>query len=104
MFLHVSVILFMGGSAPLHAGIHIPLGPEAGAFPWDQRQAPPPTGGRHPPGTRGKHHLPGPDPPPSAVHAGRYRQQAGVMHPTGMQSCYGLFSRLTDNSEYVLQW
>ena len=26
-------------------------------------------------------------PPPSAVHAGRYGQQAGGMHPTGMQSC-----------------
>ena len=28
----------------------------------------------------------GPD-PPCAVHAGRYGQQAGGMHPTGMQSC-----------------
>ena len=55
MFLHVSVILFTGGSAPLHAGIH----------PQDQRQA-----------------------PPSAVHAGRYGQQAGGTHPTGMQSCF----------------
>ena len=34
------------------------------------------------------------DPPPPwqgaptrAVHAGRYGQQAGGMHPTGMQSC-----------------
>ena len=28
------------------------------------------------------------DPPtPCAVHAGRYGQQAGGMHPTGMQSC-----------------
>ena len=88
MFLHVSVILFMGGGLP-----HCMLG-----------YTYPPTGGRHPPGTRGRHPLPGPDPPPSAVHAGRYRQQAGVMHPTGMQSRYGLFSRLTDNSEYVLQW
>ena len=26
-------------------------------------------------------------PPPCAVHAGRYGQQAGDMHPTGMQSC-----------------
>ena len=25
--------------------------------------------------------------PPCAVHAGRYGQQAGGMHPTGMQSC-----------------
>ena len=27
------------------------------------------------------------DPPLCAVHAGRYGQQAGGMHPTGMQSC-----------------
>ena len=26
--------------------------------------------------------------PPGAVHAGRYGQQAGGMHPTGMQSCF----------------
>ena len=26
--------------------------------------------------------------PPCAVHAGRYGQQAGGMHPTGMQSCF----------------
>ena len=26
-------------------------------------------------------------PPPCAVHAGRYGQQAGDMHPTGMHSC-----------------
>ena len=48
----MSRILFTGGSAPLHAGIHppLPLGPEAGtprtrhppgADPPDQRQAPP---------------------------------------------------------------
>ena len=37
-----------------------------------QEQAPPPS--RHPP-------------PSCAVHAGRYGQQAGGMHPTGMQCC-----------------
>ena len=45
MFLHVSVILFTGGSAPLYAEIHPPSGPEAGTpLPPDQRQAqrPPP--------------------------------------------------------------
>ena len=31
-------------------------------------------------------------PPPGTVHAGRYGQQAGGMHPTGMQSCRLLFS------------
>ena len=30
---------------------------------------------------------PGPDTPPRAVHAGRYGQQAGGTHPTGMHSC-----------------
>ena len=51
----------------------IPLGPEAGTPPpRDQRQAP----------------LPLDQAPPSAVHAGRYGQQAGGRHPTGMQSCY----------------
>ena len=91
MFLHVSVILFTGGSAPLHAGKHTPLGPEAG-IPPDKRQAHPHTKDRHPPG-------PGTPPPhrnqsppradtPSAVHAGRYGQQAGGTHPTGMQSYF----------------
>ena len=28
---------------------------------------------------------PGKETPPCAVHAGRYAQQAGGMHPTGMQ-------------------
>ena len=65
MFLHVSVILFTcGGSASVHAGIQ------------------PPTGTRNP-GTR--HPLR--DQAPCTVHAGRYGQQAGGMHPTGMQSC-----------------
>ena len=33
-----------------------------------------------------RHPIPG-TPPSGAVHAGRYGQQAGSMHPTGMQSC-----------------
>ena len=37
---------------------------------------------RHPPDQE----SPGPG-TPCAVHAGRYGQQAGGMHPTGMQSC-----------------
>ena len=89
MFLHVSLILFTGGggSVPLHTGIH-PPGPEAGTpsrirgrhpLP-DQRQAPPPPGSEA--GT-----PPGAD-TPSTVHAGRYGQQAGGTHPTGMQSCF----------------
>ena len=38
----------------------------------------------HPPGLGTP---PGPDTPPRAVHAGRYGQQAGGTHPTGMHSC-----------------
>ena len=64
-----------GGSAPLHAGIHTPTpGPEAGTPP------PAPEAGTPLDQT----------PPPSAVHAGRYGQQAGGTHPTGMQSCFYL--------------
>ena len=66
-------------------------------------QTPPPGQGphksRHPPRSR---HPPGADPleantspsrplPPGAVHAGRYGQQAGGTHPTGMHSCVRFF-------------
>ena len=64
----------------------------------DQRQAPTPQS--RPPGADTP--LPsGADPSPSAVHSGRYGQQAGGMHPTGMQSCvYLLFTCLfTDDAE-----
>ena len=76
-----------GRSAPLHAGIH----------------SSPRT--RQPPGTRARHHLqnqtspqtrgrhPRDQTPPNAMHAGRYGQQAGGTHPTGMQSF----------SKYILQ-
>ena len=71
MFLHVSVILFTGGGCLSHCML--------GYSP----------GTRHPPQTRhpqSRQPL-GADTPPSAVHAGRYRQQASGTHPTGMQSC-----------------
>ena len=71
-----------GWSASVHAGIP----------PLSRDQAPPsdqaPPWNRHP-GTR---HPPGEQTPPCAVHAGRYGQQAGGMHPTGMQSCLNLMS------------
>ena len=35
-------------------------------------------------------HPPGPGRPPGTVHAGRYGQQVGGTHPTGMQSYYHL--------------
>ena len=99
MFLHMSVILFTGvglphcmlGYTPLQDQRQVPhLEPEAGT-PLDQRQAPPgPEAGT----------LPGPDTPrnqpptsPSAVHAGRYGQQAGGTHRTGMQSCCVIYLR-----------
>ena len=64
-------------SVPVHAGI--PPGPEADT-PHDQRQTPPHDQRQTTPG-------PEADPPPFAVYAGRYGQQAGGTHPTGMQSC-----------------
>ena len=97
IYTHVSVILFTGGGfSPLHAGIHHPSSPGPGTSPRDQ--APP-----LPPGTQTpweqtpreqtppwSRHLPGADTPHSAMHAGRYGQQAGGTHPTGMQSCFYL--------------
>ena len=87
MFLQVSVCPEGRGSALLHAGMH-------------------PTRSRHPQGadplgadTPQEQTLPGADTPPpradtpgsrhppATVHAGRYGQQAGGTHPTGMQSC-----------------
>ena len=91
------------GTAPLHARIYRHHQPP----PWDQRQAPPPT--RYQPPTRTRHPpKPGTTPagadtpfqtrhalqtrtPSSAVHAGRYGQQTGSTHPTGMQSCYCIY-------------
>ena len=91
--LHLSVILFTGG------GVH--RSPLAGKPPG--RYTPP--GQVHPPpwastplagtplaGTppRQVHPQAGTPPgryTPRAVHAGRYGQQAGITHPTGMHSC-----------------
>ena len=74
MFLHLSVILFTGGVC-LSAC-------------WDSR---PPPGAGIPPGTDttpGSRQPPlGADTPPSTVHAGRYGQQSGGTHPTGMDTC-----------------
>ena len=70
MFSHVSVILFTGGFCPIAC--------------WDppwSRHTPPGAVTPLGPGT----------PPPGAVHAGRYGQQAGVTHPTGMHSSYKVF-------------
>ena len=58
MFLHLSVSHSVHGGVP--GQVHPPW---AGTHPWA--------------GT-----------PPGAVHAGRYGQQAGGTHPTGMHSCF----------------
>ena len=71
----LSVILFTGGSLP-----HCMLGYT------------PQTRGRYPPGSRHSHRPEAGNPPPSAVHAERYEQQAGGMHPTGMLSWFSLNS------------
>ena len=41
-------------------------------------------------------------PLPSAVHAGRYGQQAGSTHPTGMQSCYYLPTKFQGRNVFSL--
>ena len=130
MFLHVSVILFRGGGiCPITCWDTPPPGPEAGT-PLDQRQSHPTGPGRHPhplpqdqapctrhplgPGTSRSRHTPleqtnppGADTPPkqthpaSAVHAGTYGQQAGGMHPTGMQSCLGMIFHVAKSKVYT---
>ena len=82
MFLHMSVILSTGGRVcPSACWDAHPPGPEAGTPPQDQRQTPPQTRGRLPPDQRQN------PSPTGAVHAGRYGQQVGGTHPTGMHSC-----------------
>ena len=43
-----------------------------------------PPGSRHPP----QEQTPPEQTPPRAVHAGRYGQQTGSTHPTGMHTCF----------------
>ena len=92
MFLHVSVILFTGGClahcmlgyTPLTRGSPPQQTPPLDQAPSPQTRSPLE---QTPPQTR--HPLPRTRPPHthSAVHAWKYGQQAGGMHPTGMQSC-----------------
>ena len=77
--------------------------PGPGTCPWDQVHPPgpgtPPWEQVHPPGPGTPpwdqvHHPPRTRyMPPGAVHARRYRQQAGGTHPTGMHSCYNINPR-----------
>ena len=98
IFLHLSVILFTGGTwagAPLAGtppwpGTHPrdQVYPPSRYTPRDQVHPPgpgTPPGQVHPPGTRYTS-LAGT--PLGAVHAGRYGQEAGGTHPTGMHSCF----------------
>ena len=93
-----------GGFASVHAGYHHHPPPDQ-APPWNRH---PPGPGPPRPGTPPDQPPPPPEqtpsrdqatrpqeqtplgadtPPPCAVHAVKYGQQAGGMHPTGMQSC-----------------
>ena len=118
IFLHLSVILFTGGSTwagtpPLGSGTPHP---RPGTHPSGPGTppglgTPPPRPGTHPrtryspqdqvhplgPGTppprdqvhpQTRYTTPGTRYTPRAVHAGRYEQRAGGTHPTGMHSCY----------------
>ena len=40
---------------------------------------------------------------PCAVHAGRYGQQAGGMHPTGMHSCFNMNSKHLSKCQFALK-
>ena len=68
-----------GGGGMPHCMLGYPTAPPGSRPPGaDPLGAEPPS--RHPPEQT----------PPGAVHAGRYGQQAGSTHPTGMQYCFVL--------------
>ena len=62
---------------------------------YSPRQVHPPPPGRY---TPQQVQPPAGTPPPGAVHAGRYGQQAGGTHPTGMHSCYHNYHKTTELS------
>ena len=68
-------------SASVHAGIHPP--PSRHSTGADSPEQTPPQS-RHPPRAD--------TPQEQTVHAGRYGQQLGGMHPTGMHTCYTCLS------------
>ena len=84
MFLHVCVILFTGGVS----GQGEP--PRAGRPPG---QGDPPGQGEPPPG---------PDPPGKQTPA--YGLRAAGMHPTGMHSCYIVFTYLSGPNKLLVQF
>ena len=104
MFLHLSVILSMGRGLPQCMLGYTPP-PRV-----DPQEADTPLGSRHPPGSRHPHEADTPreqtppqqQTPPCAVHAGRYRQEVGGMHPTGMHTCFE--NNFTSYSVYQLEY
>ena len=94
MFLHLSAILFTGGRCLPQCMLgctpweQTPLGgdnsPRADT-PWEQT---PPRADTHREQTPPRADTPHGADTPSTVHAGRYRQQAGGSHPTGMYTCF----------------
>ena len=80
----------------MHAGIptHPPPGPGTPSLGADPPGAdplgadPPPKPGTRPDQVPPWSRHPSRSKPPCAVHAGRYRQQAGGTYPTGMQSSF----------------
>ena len=89
IFSQVSVMLFTGGSASVHDGIPPTHPPWTRQAIWTRRpldQVPYLTPGTPRPGPPDQ--APCPPPPTREEHTGRYGQQVGGMHPTGMQSCF----------------
>ena len=80
MFLHVSMTLFTG---EVSASVLLGYTPPPRADPPGSR----PPRSRHPPEQTPLHPA---DPSLVAVHAGRYGQQTGGTHPTGMHTCSNL--------------
>ena len=84
MLSQASVILFTGGvSAPVHAGMHTPLGQVHPLGRYTPQAGTPPAG--TPPG---QVHPPSTSPSDSTPPLG---QQAGGTHPTGMLSCFTIY-------------
>ena len=90
-----------GGCLPQCMLGYTPSGPEADTLPPRPEEdsftpeATPTRSRPDTPQTRGRPDTPYPlehgSRPPCAVHAGRYRQQAGGTHPAGMHYCYLFF-------------
>ena len=70
--------------------------PPRSRHPWGADPPPPgqtlPSGSRQPLSPRSR--------PPQAVHAGRYGQQAGGTHPTGMHTCLCIFLLVDSETQF----